>query len=200
MDQRRADVFTDLLLTGHATAAATDASICETDAVLAHIDVTIPAATLTGQDIPATFRGHGPLDPDTARHLAALAPTWDRLHLNPTTGTVTHTDNYRPTPAQRRLLRARDEHCRFPGCRATVWHCDIDHTIDHAHGGPTHICNLAHLCKRHHTLKHHTNWTVQQHPNGVLIWTSPTGRVYPDTPARTLEFTATTTSGAPPPF
>ncbi|MCR2827324.1 HNH endonuclease signature motif containing protein [Microbacterium sp. zg.Y909] len=200
MDQRRADVFSDLLLTGHATAEASDATLCETDALIAHIEVTIPAATLTGQNIPATFRGHGPVDPDTARHLASLAPTWDRLHLNPHTGAVEHTDNYRPAQAQRRLLRARDEHCRFPGCRTSVWHCDIDHTIDHAHGGPTRACNLAHLCKRHHTLKHNTAWTVVQHGGGVLVWTSPTGRVHTDVPPRTLEFTVSAASGAPPPF
>ncbi|MCR2814245.1 HNH endonuclease signature motif containing protein [Microbacterium jiangjiandongii] len=200
MDQRRADVFSDLLLTGHATAEISDATLCESDALIARIEVTIPAATLTGQNIPAAFRGHGPVDPDTARHLASLALTWDRLHLNPATGAVEHTDNYRPTQAQRRLLRARDEHCRFPGCRTSVWHCDIDHTIDHAHGGRTRVCNLAHLCKRHHTLKHNTAWTVVQHGGGVLMWTSPTGRVYPDVPPRTLEFTASAASGAPPPF
>ncbi|MFF2633465.1 HNH endonuclease, partial [Microbacterium sp. NPDC058021] len=75
----------------------------------------------------------------------------------------------------------------------------------------THLCNLAHLCKRHHTLKHHTAWTVTQHPDGTLEWTSPTGRRYLDIPHGALEFTttpATTTttataatgSGAPPPF
>ena len=200
MDQRRADVFSDLLLTGHATAEASDATLCETDALIARIEVTIPAATLTGQNIPATFRGHGPVDPDTARHLASLAPAWDRLHLNAATGAVEHTDNYRPTQAQRRLLRGRDEHCRFPGCRTSVWHCDIDHTVDYAHGGPTQVCNLAHLCKRHHMLKHNTAWAVVQHPGGILVWTSPTGRTYPDIPQRTLEFVAAAGSGAPPPF
>ncbi|MBD7958818.1 HNH endonuclease, partial [Microbacterium sp. Sa4CUA7] len=53
-------------------------------------------------------------------------------------------------------------------------------------------------------LKHHTAWTVTQHPDGTLEWTSPTGQNYLDIPHRTLEFTATATatadSGAPPPF
>ena len=211
MDQRRADVFADLLLTGHATAADSDTTMCETDAIIAHIQVTVPAATLTGSDTPATFHGHGPLDPGTARHYASIATSWDRLFHHPTTGTLLGTDSYRPTAEQRRFLRGRDEHCRFPGCRAAAYRCDIDHTIDHAHGGPTHLCNLAHLCKRHHTLKHHTAWTVTQHPDGTLEWTSPTGRRYLDIPHGALEFTTTPTtttttataaasSGAPPPF
>ena len=200
MDQRRADVFSDLLLTGHATATASDSTVCETHAIIAHIQVTVPATTLTGADVPATFTGHGPLDPHTARHYAAHATSWDRLFCDPATGAVTGTDTYRPTREQRRFLRGRDEHCRFPGCRAGVWHCDIDHTLDYAHGGPTRVCNLAHLCKRHHMLKHNTAWSVVQHAGGVLVWTSPTGRVYTDTPQRTLEFIATAHSGAPPPF
>ena len=215
MDQRRADVFADLLLTGHATAADSAATICESDAILAHIQVTVPAATLTGADAPATFHGHGPLDPAAARHYASVAASWDRLFHDPTTGTLLGTDTYRPTATQRRFLRGRDQHCRFPGCRTAATGCDIDHTIDHAHGGPTHTRNLAHLCKRHHTLKHHTAWTVTQHPDGTLHWTSPTGRHHPDTPHGVLEFTATAkanatattttataggNSGAPPPF
>lgn len=200
MDQRRADAFSDLLLTGHASAAESDGAICETDAIVARIQVTVPVAALTGADAPAALQSHGPIDARSARHYASTAAGWDRLFIDPATGNVQDADRYRPSRAQRRLLRGRDEHCRFPGCRAAVWVCDIDHTIDFAHGGPTQACNLAHLCKRHHTLKHHTAWSVRQRPDGVLMWTSPTGRVYSDVPQRALEFHAATQSGAPPPF
>jgi hypothetical protein len=100
----------------------------------------------------------------------------------------------------------RDEHCRFPGCRIPTRRCDIDHTIAAEHDGPTELTNLAHLCRRHHTLKHHSAWRVRQTPDGVLHWTSPTGRSYPDLPARTLTFTSATEPppepdpGPPPPF
>jgi hypothetical protein len=69
-----------------------------------------------------------------------------------------------------------------------VWRCDIDHTVDHHHGGATSNCNLAHLCRRHHTMKHNTAWRVEQRDRGVLVWTSPLGRVYIDRPAPTLRF------------
>lgn len=195
LDEIRADVATDLLLTGHATAADSAASIPGEESVRAHIQVTIPAHTLVqATDQPADLAGHGPLDAHTARRLAAVAPGWDRLFIHPTTGAVLTIDRYRPTPEQRRLLHARDEHCRFPGCRQPASRSDLDHTLAHAHDGPTEITNLAHLCRRHHTLKHHSAWRVRQRPDGTLQWTSPTGRVYDDHPARTLAFEP------PPPF
>jgi hypothetical protein len=69
-----------------------------------------------------------------------------------------------------------------------VWRCDVDHTVDHQHGGPTDVCNLAHLCRRHHSLKHETSWQVEQLDGGVLVWTSPLGRTYTDEPAPGLRF------------
>ncbi|MCR2801855.1 DUF222 domain-containing protein [Microbacterium sp. zg-Y818] len=191
-DQVRADVLTDLLLTGHATAPASSGSIPETAAITAHVQITIPAATLTGEGTePAELVGYGPIDPDTARHLAATAPIWERLFTSPTTGAVMQVDTYRPSVQMRRFLDARDEHCRFPGCRRPARQCDGDHTIDAALGGPTRVTNLANLCPgRHHPVKHGTAWSVVQKPDGILEWTSPTGRVYVDIPRRVLEFMA----------
>ena len=117
---------------------------------------------------------------------------------HPVTGTVLAVDRYRPSDHLKRVLRVRDEHCRFPGCRMPTRRCDIDHTIAAEHDGPTELGNLAHLCRRHHTLKHHSAWRVRQSPDGVLHWTSPTGRSYPDHPARTLAFTTGSTGDTAP--
>ncbi|MCR2792159.1 HNH endonuclease [Microbacterium sp. zg.Y625] len=201
-DQVRADVLTDLLLTGHASAPVSAGSMPETAAITAHVQITIPAATLTGDGTePAELVGYGPIDPDTARHLAATTPVWERLFTSPTTGAVLQVDTYRPSVQMRRLLDARDEHCRFPGCRRPARHCDGDHTIDAAHGGPTRVTNLANLCPgRHHPVKHKTAWSVVQKPDGILEWTSPTGRVYTDIPRRVLEFRALAAAEEPAPF
>ncbi|WP_306231182.1 HNH endonuclease signature motif containing protein [Agrococcus beijingensis] len=91
-------------------------------------------------------------------------------------------DTYQPNRAQRRLLRARDGHCRWPGCANPVSRADVDHTRDFAKGGMTTLSNLAHLCRRHHTMKHATRWTVRQLPDGVLEWTSPLGTIHRDEP------------------
>jgi hypothetical protein len=146
---------------------------------------------------PADLAGRSPIDSATARELAGNTPSWDRLLTHPVTGTVLECDTYRPTNAMIRLLRARDRRCRFPGCRQPAIRCELDHTIAASHGGPTHVRNLAHLCKRHHDVKHHTRWQVRQLTGGRLVWTSPTGRVYrEDAPPPLVTFT---TSGPPDP-
>ena len=195
----RSDTFADLLLTGHATPEISNASLPEAEAIVAHVQLTVPVLTALGADTtPAELVGHAPIDTATALRLAGTATGWDRVLTHPVTGTVLAIDRYRPSDQLKRVLRVRDEHCRFPGCRTPARRCDIDHTTAREHDGPTEIGNLAHLCRRHHTLKHHSAWRVRQTPDGVLHWTSPTGRVYPDQPARTLTFTMV--GEEPPPF
>jgi hypothetical protein len=53
---------------------------------------------------------------------------------------------YRPTPAQRRFIRARDRTCRHPGCRRPAARTDIDHVTAHADGGATDCANLCLRC------------------------------------------------------
>ncbi|MCR2826610.1 hypothetical protein [Microbacterium sp. zg.Y909] len=61
--------------------------------------------------------------------------------------------------------------------------------------------NLANLCPgRHHPVKHGTGWSVVQKADGILEWTSPTGRVYTDIPRRVLEFMAIAAIDEPAPF
>jgi len=201
IDEVRADVFADLLLTGHATPEVSNASIPESEAIVAHVQVTVPALTALGHDTtPADLTGRAPIDTATALRLAGTASGWDRVLTHPVTGTVLAVDRYRPSDQLKRALRVRDEHCRFPGCRIPTRRCDIDHTTAREHDGPTELRNLAHLCRRHHTLKHHSAWRVRQTPDGVLHWTSPTGRHHPDTPARTLVFVSDANAETPPPF
>ena len=172
IDQLRADILCDTLLAG-APLAHGDAL----RAIVAHVQVTMPLRTLAGAGKqPANLAGSGPVGADCIRHLAAMAPAWERVWTDPATGAVLSVDRYRPTADLTRLLRARDEHCRFPGCRRSVLRCDIDHTHDAAHGGETRAENLSHLCRRHHVLKHQTPWRVRQLPGGVLEWRSPAGR------------------------
>ena len=192
MDQLRADALCDLALTGHPTLAAIDRSGGEgIDALRGIAQITVPFQTLVGDEGPApVLTGRVPIDPESARRLLGAATLWDRVLTDPVTGDVLAVDRRFPTEAQRRHLRARDEHCRFPGCRMPVWRSDIDHTVDHQHGGPTEPGNLAHLCRRHHTLKHHTAWRVEQGAGGVLEWTSPLGRRYTDRPPPGLRFVA----------
>lgn len=196
IDEIRADVASDLLLTGTATTCTTGDGI---DAITATVQITVPVLALAdASNEPALLAGTGPVDRATARRLVGNARGWERVMTSPVDGAVLAVDRYRPDKRLVRFLRARDEHCRFPGCRQPVWRCDIDHSTDHAHGGSTAACNLAHLCRHHHMLKHASPWTVRQLPGGVLEWTSPTGRVYIDTPEPVVRFVPD--AGPPPPF
>jgi hypothetical protein len=83
---------------------------------------------------------------------------------------------------QRRNLAFRDGRCCYPGCDAPATWCDAHHVQHHSDDGPTDICNLALLCRRHHGVIHRTGWTMQ--PNlapkpgeGFFTITSPTGHV-----------------------
>lgn len=187
--QVQADLLTDLLLTADPSAVEGEGLT----GVRGRLQVTVAATTLAGlDDRPAELDGHGALHPDIARALAGRDGGWTRLFLDPH-GQVIETDAYSPTESMRRLLRARDQHCRFPGCRQPVHRCDIDHTWDHAKGGPTRVDNLAHLCRGHHVLKHPDipepqRWTVRQRPGGVLEWRSPLGAVHTDRAPRRVAF------------
>ena len=141
--------------------------------------------------IPAELSGSGPIDTATARRLAADAPVWDLAKLHPVTGAVLSVERYRPSEQIRRTLRARDLHCRFPGCNAPTHRCDLDHTIDAATGGATSTTNLAYLCRGHHVMKHHGGWQVTQTDDGTLHWRSPTGRSYTDRPPSRVRFERT---------
>ncbi len=188
-DQIRADLLADLLLASDPSKANGSGL----DNVTAHVQVTVAATTLAGEDNrPAELDGHGPLDPDVARGLACRNPGWSRLFLDPT-GLVVETDSYTPSAAMRRFLRARDQHCRFPGCRMPVHRCDIDHNHEHAKGGRTRIDNLSHFCRGHHALKHpdiddRYRWTARQRSDGSITWTSPLGRAYIDHAPRRVMF------------
>lgn len=175
------------------------------------VTVTVPVLTLLGlSDAPATLDGHTPIDADTARALCAHAPSFRRILTHPETGVVLSAgrSTYSPPADLKAVLAERDATCRFPGCTRPAHRTDVDHTVSWADGGQTSAANLAHLCRRHHVLKHQTRWTVRQLPGppdadpaglgGVLEWTSPTGRTHRTTPA--AQPTATIHHSPQPPF
>lgn len=182
IDERRADALCDLLLTGEPAAAAIEG-------IRAEVSIVMPASVLTGngaEDVARLASG-APVDPETARALAADATAWIRLFTDPLRGHVVATDAYVPGTRLRRLLRQRDQRCRWPGCCAQASRSDLDHTIPWIDGGTTTTDNLAHLCRRHHVLKGAAlagarRWKVRQTSPGVLEFRSPMGERYVDEP------------------
>lgn len=80
--------------------------------------------------------------------------------------------------ALERHIEIRDRSCTFMGCRCPARHCDLDHTVDHAYGGATTVCNLGPGRGRHHPYKHMLGWRLHQPRPGHFIWTSPLARTY----------------------
>lgn len=199
VDQLRADLLTDLVLTGAPAGHDTEEGLLSE--LRACVEVTVPVLTLMHGErkeaadgtpiLPAELDGVIPIDPVTARRLAGAASGWDRVLTHPISGALLAVDRYRPGEGLRRHLRARDQRCRFPGCGLTPRKCDLDHNHDAALGGETVHDNLATFCRRHHMLKHHSPWHVKQGPGGVLECTSPTGRTSIDRPPppHTVTFT-----------
>ena len=194
LDELRADILADLLLA--TDPVAHNIGPTGLAAIHATVQITVPVLGLIDDGVRDPFEisvldARSPVDPETARLLAANAPGFDRILTHPISGAVLAVDRYRSTEELRRHLRVRDEHCRFPGCRnarAQMRHRSHDRSRARWRQPPP--PNLAHLCRRHHTLKHQTAWTVTQRHGGVLEWTSPIGRVYTDTPVSTVAFAA----------
>lgn len=127
-------------------------------------------------DNPAELRGYGPIPAGLAREMAANA-TWRRWITDDNDNLINvGTSRYRPTPALREFIIARDQRCRFPGCHQPAQRCDIDHAIPFERGGPTDASNLGALCRRHHRIKTGSDWDIINiAADGTYTWLTPTG-------------------------
>ena len=76
--------------------------------------------------------------------------------------------------AIRRVLDARDQGCRFPGCSHTQ-HLHRHHIVHWSTGGETSLENLVSVCSHHHRLVHEGGFGVERHPGGHLVFTRPDG-------------------------
>ncbi|MET0660393.1 MAG: DUF222 domain-containing protein [Steroidobacteraceae bacterium] len=78
------------------------------------------------------------------------------------------------SPALRRLLKARDNGCRFPGCTNTR-HVDAHHIKHWVNGGDTRPSNLVSLCSFHHRKVHEGGIDVRMLDDGAVRFVKPDG-------------------------
>jgi len=179
LDQLRADLFVDAVLTGLSGQLPTKHGLQP------NISVIVSLETLAGvEDEPGWLDGYGPVTADTARELASdQTGTWRRLIIDPIFGQVIDygTTRYRPPKHLTELVIAREGTCVFPPCNRPARSCELDHLIRFP-DGDTSAENLAPECKRDHTSKHQAGWTVRRNPDGTTTWTSPQGREYTSHP------------------
>ena len=68
----------------------------------------------------------------------------------------------------RNLVRHRDRHCRFPGCRQPAAVCEVHHIRHKGNGGHTSLTNCVLLCRYHHQIAvHRQGWTLVLNPDGT---------------------------------
>lgn len=186
-DQRRADVFAELLLSSVGVRAGAARQGVEIPAL---VTVIVPLDTLIGaSESPGELVGDGPITAAEARELACGQDViWQRLITTPD-GMAVYADptKYRPTAATRRYVQALNRTCTFPGCRMPAIRSDLDHmeSFDHENpecGGPTSCDNLHPVCRHHHNEKTNGNWHVER-IDDVVVWTSlVTGIAYASRP------------------
>ncbi|NJC23853.1 hypothetical protein BJ994_002929 [Arthrobacter pigmenti] len=128
--------------------------------------------------------GYGPISPETARNLAAHAPSFTRILVHPETGAVLSVgrDRYRPPKHLQDWVRINNPTCIHPGCNRSSWSSELDHTTPWAHGGKTELGNLLPRCKLHHMLKTEGIWSARQDNQGVPDVTSFGGETYTAVP------------------
>lgn len=133
--------------------------------------------------LPATLLTQLTTDPDACGQWTAVVADLSAQYTRHTQG-----HGRQPTAQQsaarfagaalRRHVEIRDRSCVYPGCRATAHSADLDHTVDHNHGGPTTKANSGPLCRHDHRLKYPGRWRLHQPTPGHFTWSSPLGRTY----------------------
>lgn len=183
MDQKRADLLVDAVLSGLPHGA-----LPELQGRRPSIQVVVSADTLLGlDDEPADLAGYGPITAETARQLAAdSSATWRRLLTDPDTGQLLDisVDSYRPSQRLRDFVAARDGVCSFPTCNQPGYRCEYEHITPYGSGGQTCRCNGALACKRHNLCKIDTGWGYTYNSDGSFTWTDDTGHSYHSHPPK----------------
>ena len=148
------------------------------------IHVIAEQASLHGAAPGSEVAADGLIPPELIAELAASATLVPLVHP----ADAPPEPGYTPSAALADFVRCRDLTCRWPGCDRPARTCDLDHTIPHAQGGPTHAANLKCYCRTHHLVKTFWGWGEKQLPDGTLILTSPAGHTHVTTPGSALLF------------
>jgi hypothetical protein len=145
-----------------------------------HVTLTVGVETLRDLEGPSELEHTGPVSPELAKRILCDASI-RRVVLS---GRSEPLDVGRQTPvvspALRRAVIVRDQHCRFPGCDRRASWCDAHHARHWADGGPTCLANLLLLCRRHHRLVHERGGFTLQIEDGRPVFRRPDGSVLED--------------------
>ena len=136
----------------------------------AQVSVLIGLDALRGQTDEMGLTDAGvELPPEVVRRMACDAEIIPMI-LDGPGGSADAGCSRRTVPLRlRRLLVARDRHCRWPGCHEPPSRCDAHHVWHWIDGGPTNLDNLVLLCHRHHHFLHQHGYRMVPQPDGTWI-------------------------------
>jgi hypothetical protein len=183
-DQRMCDGFMGLIRSQSKGSDGADGATKSPYFVVVHV----PIAALVEEsgetsDLAGELERDGLLSVATVQQLACDATV--ALAVDDDAGRTMYEGRSRRDPSgpQRREVRRRDRHCRFPGC-ANVTFTNTHHIKRWKRDrGPTDLYNLCLLCVHHHGLVHRGEWTMSGNANGELTFVGPSGRVMTSRPS-----------------
>jgi uncharacterized protein DUF222 len=174
LDQLRADIAMDLLLSGMGGPS-------ERTEVFLHVDL---ATYLGVNDSPAILAGRGPIAASVARRIISGSDTTLRRVLtDPRSGQAIELSptRYPLDPAHDEFVRVRDRECRQPGCTRPAQNCGVEAT--RAQGEPAEAADQpVTYCSRHRKLKGQPGWNYEVTPDGTVNVATPAGRTHSTTP------------------
>ncbi len=181
MDQRRTDLFVDLL-TGRGYAGSAGSTGPSAGSVRAPaVAVVVPVQSLFGvDDTPGELADRSATIPaPLAREIAARPGTVFYRLLTDERGELLDVAQLGRFPSDLLgfAVNLRDGSCAWPTCSTGASKCDHDHTQP-APDGPTAARNLGPACRRHHRARTHADFDLQQPEPGVFVWRTPTGHRY----------------------
>lgn len=129
--------------------------------------------------------GTGPPGSEAARFAASLNLTMEPIARHP--GDDGHAEpQHDPSRKLAHLIRARLMTCATPGCDASAFTADMEHTVPYEEGGETSEHNVDPRCRHSHRLKQRKDWTVEKTGPAETRWTGPSGRTRIVRPTRYL--------------
>lgn len=172
LDQLRADVAMDLLLSGTGGPGA------RTEVFL-HIDLD---TYLNLSESPATLAGRGSLAAEVARHIIGGPDTaLRRVLTDPRSGQAIELSPARHRLERDEFIRVRDQECRQPGCMRPAQSCDVEDTRTAGQADGVADQPVTY-CSRHRKLKGQPGWDYEVTPDGTVNVATPAEKVYSTTP------------------
>jgi hypothetical protein len=125
----------------------------------------------------ARLEGHGPV---TEAWITRVLGPRARFKIQPVLDLAGQApvDAYEIPDRHRQAVHLITPADTFPHASSLSRKKQVDHTVPHDQGGVSGIGNYGPMTTRHHRIKTHGNWQVQQPFPGIYLWRDPHGAFY----------------------